>query len=168
MSELEEILGYRGEIEFETIDPLLERLKKLSAYQKIKRPTRKKVYSIFIECLENIIKHTIIDAVHVNDRTLIPFINLGIQDDKYIISTGNAIPNKNISELKKRLEQINQLDKAGLKKSFAKIINSEFPSDLEGAGLGLITIALKSETKIIYKFTPINDQYSYFEMQISI
>jgi len=168
MSELEVILGYKGEVAFETIDPLLERLKKLPAYQAIKIPVRKRVYSIFVECIENIYKHTITDSLHVNDKTIVPFINLGMQDEKYIISTGNVIRNKSINKLRNRLEQINQLDKAGLKASYADIINKEFISDVEGAGLGLITISLKAENKINYNFTFLNDQYSFFEMKISI
>lgn len=168
MSELEVILGYKGEVTFETIDLSLERLKKLPEYQAIRRSLQKRVYSIFIECMENIYKHKITDSLNVNEKTLLPYINFGKQDDKYIINTGNVITNKSINELRNRLEQIRQLDRAGLKILYADIVNKEFISDEDGAGLGLITIALNTEHKINYFFTSLNDQYSYFEMNISI
>ena len=168
MSELEVILGYKGEVDFETIDLLLGRLKKLSEYQAIKRSVQKRVYSTFVECMENIYKHNITESLNVNGKTILPYINLGKQDDKYIINTGNVIADKSINKLRKRLEQIGQLDKEGLKALYANIIDKEFISDEEGAGLGLITIALKTEHKINYNFTSLNDHYSYFEMNISI
>ena len=69
MSELEVILGYKGEVAFETIDLLLGRLKKLPEYQAIRRSLQKRVYSIFIECMENIYKHKITDSLNVNEKT---------------------------------------------------------------------------------------------------
>jgi hypothetical protein len=168
MSELEVILEYKGEIDFETIDPLLERLKKLPEYQETKLPVRKRIYCIFVECIENNYNHSIKDSLYVSDKTMVSYIMLGKQDDHYIISTGNVIMNKSIKKLRSRLEQINQLDKAGIKKSYAEIINKESISEEEGAGLGLITIARRAENKINYKFTSLKDQYSFFEMKISI
>jgi hypothetical protein len=168
MSELEVILGYKGEFDFETIDRLLIRLKELPDYQAIKRSVQKKVYSTLVECMENIYKHSITESLNINGKTILPFINLRKQDDKYIIDAGNVITNNNIIGLRRRFEQIGQLDRAGLKTLYADLINKEFISDEDGAGLGLITIALKTENKIIYNFTSLNDQYSYFEMNISI
>lgn len=166
MSEPEVILGYKGIVTFENIDPLLEKLKKLPAYLAIKKSVRKRLYSIFVECIENIDKHTIAESILVNDKIMEPYINLCKQDEKYIINTGNVIRIKNIDRLRNRLEQINRQDKEGLKASYTEIINKEYISEVEGAGLGLITVALKAEGNIHHSFTPLNDQYSYFEMKI--
>jgi len=76
--------------------------------------------------------------------------------------------NESINKLINRLEHINQLDRAGLKASYAEIINKESISDEDGAGLGLIIIALNSKNEIDYNFTSLNDQYSYFELKITI
>jgi len=168
MSELELIIEYQGEVAFESIDPVLDRLKKLPAYQAIKIPIRKRVYSIFVECMENIYKYAVTHSFNINTKVPESFIFLGIQDEKYIINAGNVVQNQTINELRNRLEQINQLNKTELKALYADIINKELLSDVEGAGLGLITIALKTENDIKYTFNYINDQYSYFEMKISV
>ena len=78
------------------------------------------------------------------------------------------IGNKNIDRLRNRLERIIQLDKEGLKDFYTEIINKEYISDEEGAGLGLITVAMKTERDINYNFTLLDDQYSYFEMKITL
>ena len=90
MSEPEVILGYKGTVTFKTIDPLLEKFKKLPAYLAINKPVRKRLYCIFVECIENIDKHTITDTIHVNDEIIEPYIYLCKQDDTYIINTGNC------------------------------------------------------------------------------
>jgi hypothetical protein len=51
MSETDIIFEYKGSIDFETIDPLINKLKKLPAYQAIKRSVQKMIYGIFVECL---------------------------------------------------------------------------------------------------------------------
>ncbi|KPL12861.1 MAG: hypothetical protein AMS26_16070 [Bacteroides sp. SM23_62] len=168
MSATDIIFEYKGSVDFETIDPLIERLKKLPAYQAIKRSVQKRIYSIFVECVENIYKHSISESFYINDENITPYLSLYRQHNKYIIGTGNIVLNKSINRLRNRLEQINQMDRPGLKASYADIINKEFISDEDGAGLGLLTIALKTENKINYNFTSLDDQYSYFEMKIPI
>ena len=39
---------------------------------------------------------------------------------------------------------------------------------MDGAGLGIVTMALKADSKIKYKFTPVDEIYSYFELQMKI
>jgi hypothetical protein len=165
---MEVILEYKGEIAFDTIDWLLNRLKNLPAYQNIRKSVQKKVYSVFVECVDNLYKHRITDPLSINDEKILPYIMLTSVDDKYIISTGNVVTNDSIQDLSDNLKQINQYDRIGLKSSYAEIVNKDIISDKDGAGLGLITIALKTENKIKYEFKSIDDKYSYFEMDISI
>jgi hypothetical protein len=165
---MEVIFNYKGEITFDTIDLLLNRLKQLPAYQAIRKSIQKKVYSVFVECVDNLYKHRVPDSRLTNGKEVQPYILLTSEDDKYIISTGNVVTNDSIQGLSDNLELINQYDRQGLKSSYAEIVNKDIISDEDGAGLGLITIALKTDDKIGYKFKSIDDRYSYFEMKISI
>ncbi len=166
--EMEVIFKYKGEITFETIDLILNRLKKRRAYRAIRKSVQKKVYSVIVECVDNIYKHKITDSLLDKNKDVSPYIILTREDDKYIISTGNVVTNESIQDLRDDLIQINMLDRIGLKSSYAEIVSKDIISDEEGAGLGLITIALKTEEKIKYEFNLVNDQYSYFEMNIII
>jgi hypothetical protein len=49
-----------------------------------------------------------------------------------------------------------------------EILDQETLSAEEGAGLGLITIALRSGNKIKYNFTSLDEQHSYYEMKIDV
>ena len=97
-----------------------------------------------------------------------PHISLKKQGSNFIIYAGNPILNQNVDDLKGRLEEINNLNKEGLNELYENIINKEFASEKNGAGLGLITIALKASSKIIYKITRLDENYSYFELEVEI
>jgi hypothetical protein len=162
------LLEYTGEVVFDTIECLLSRLKELAAFRAMGKSTQKRVYSVFVECVDNLYKHRISVPISINGKRNLPYIILTSEEDKYIISTGNVVANDSIQELSNNLEQINQSDKQVLKSSYAEIADKEIISEEDGAGLGLITMALKTDDQIYYKFSSINDLYSYFEMRISI
>ena len=165
---MEVIFEYKGIINFETIDLQLNRLKKIPTYRAIRKSVQKKVYCVIVECLDNIYKHKITDSLSVNGKEILPYIILTRENDKYIIKTGNVVTNDNIQDLRDNLKKINLHDRIGLKSLYAEIVSKDIISDEDGAGLGLITIAMKTEKRINYEFNLINDQNSYFEMQIII
>ena len=82
--------------------------------------------------------------------------------------TGNFIPNSKINTIQSKLDNINALDKDGLKKLYKEILyNGEF-SDKGTAGLGFVEIARKTGQKLSYEFHKVNDEYSYFTFQIRV
>ncbi len=166
MSNKEVIFEYRGTVTYDTIDPLLDKLKVQSGFRKLKRGIQKRLYSVFVECIENIYKYEANDLDHVNNKK--HYISLGKLDDQFIISTGNIIANERIQGLQSRLERINRQDHIELMTSYSEIIDKDIISNEEGAGLGLITIALQSHNKINYTFTTIDQYHSYFEMNVLI
>jgi hypothetical protein len=166
MSRHKVILEYSGIITFEKIDRMLDKLSEMPAFIQLTRSIQKKLYAIFVECIENIYKNT--GNGKVNTSNKLPYICLAKEDDRFFISSGNIISNHRINTLKSRLDRINHLDHEGLKSEYAEIIDKEWISNEEGAGLGLITIALRSGNKIKYNFTSLDEQHSYYEMKVDV
>lgn len=166
MPNQEIILEYKGIVTIKRIDALLIELKAKPAYRELKKTDQKRAYSIIVECLENIYKHTSKDLPELNEKIL-PYFNFKKQGDHYMVSSGNLISNNEINNLKSGLENINRQDRSGLKASYAEIINKESTSYVNGAGLGLITMALKSRNKIDYFVHTLDREYSFFEMRIT-
>lgn len=166
MAQHKVILEYNGVVTFEKIDRMLDRLSEMPAFLQLTRSIQKKLYAIFVECIENIYKNTGNGRANTNNK--LPYIRLAKQDDKFYISSGNVISNKRINTLKSRIDRINLLDHEGLKSEYAEIIDKEWISNEEGAGLGLITIALRSGNKINYHFTSLDDKHSYYEMKVDV
>ena len=93
---------------------------------------------------------------------------IGKHDNEYIITTGNPIGNDKVPGLNGKLEQINGLDKEGLKALYKDIIKNGDLSDKGGAGLGFVDMARKSGQKLEFDFEKINDKVSFFSLKTTI
>jgi hypothetical protein len=129
---------------------------------------QRKVFHVMVECLQNISKHA--DTFSNNDFTYsgrgIFMVSKG--KDEYNVTTGNVIDNDKTEDLKNLLEQINSLDKEGLKELYKTQMKEGRLSEKGGAGLGFIDIARKTGMKLIYHFLPVSDNSSFFLLTSTI
>lgn len=129
---------------------------------------KRKVFNVMVECLQNIVKHgdEYVSAV-VNINTAIFMI--GKQRDSYIITSGNPIKNDQVDNLRKKLDEINSLDKDGLKALYKEIIREGSGLTKKGgAGLGFVDMARKSGQKLEYGFEPLADGLSFFSLKTTV
>ena len=166
MSESGIFLDYHGPVDLPVIELLLKKLKKTKAFETLDNPTRKRAYALFVECLENIYKHSALKSS--NDPGMQPHISIGKENDKIIIRAANTVPNGAKDKLVRRLDRINQADEAALKTLYENKINSALKHDENGAGLGFIFMAMRTGNKINYSFNHLTNDYLYFEIQISL
>ncbi len=160
-------LVYEGEVTQDitkTFTALTERNLTKSAES---NTVQKKVFNVMVECLQNISKHAdSLGGDEDEERRGIIMVSKG--DDSYNIITGNIIKNEKVPELKSSLELINSLDKEGLSTLFKQQIRESTLSDKGGAGLGLIDIAKKSGSKLIYQFKEVSEDVSFFILTSTI
>jgi hypothetical protein len=88
--------------------------------------------------------------------------------DGYNILTGNMIPSENVSVLKNRLEEINDLSKDELKELYLATLTNGKRSNKGGGGLGFLEIARKSGRKLEFGIVPYNDKSSFFSLNVKI
>ena len=163
------ILVYEGEFTQQITKSVLamaeRNLESVGENESIKR----KVFNVMVECLQNITKHADDpEATPGPAETNGAVFMIGTTPEHYNIISGNPIENQNVAGLKEKLEQINTLDKDGLKKLYKEIITNGSLSDKGGAGLGFVDMARKSGNKLNFVFEPVNDEYSFFVLQTSI
>lgn len=128
--------------------------------------TKKKVYFIMLESLQNITRHQDIKTKESIDNSSFFVIQRLVND--YYITSGNIVENKNIESLKSKLSKVNSLDKESLKEYYKEILSQGEFSTKGGAGLGLIEMARKSGNKLVYDFKEINTDLSNFYFQIKV
>jgi hypothetical protein len=157
-------LDYKGTVDLQVIELLLKKLKKTKEFVNLNKPTARRSYALFVECLENIYNHS--GAGSNDDERMQSHISIRKENGKIVILAGNRVSNEAKDKLAKRLDQINQSDEAALRTLYQNKINSDTKQDEKGAGLGLVFMALKSGNKINYNFTHINNDLSYFEIEI--
>ena len=127
---------------------------------------QKRIYYIMVEGLQNITMHQ--DEIEEGLDKYPGIFAIQKQGHYYYITTGNLVLNEKIPPLKEKIEQINKLDKEGLKQLHKEILRSGVISEKGGAGLGLIEMARKSGNKLVASFELVNEQYSYFYLQTKI
>jgi hypothetical protein len=132
----------------------------------LNKTTRKKVYSIFSECLDNIL-HYSLKPSSLNDVKP-PYVSIGKEQDKIVIQTRNPVSDRVIEVLDTKLEEINQLDKEELKVKYAERINRELRKDETSAGLGFMLMVLKSGNRLEYNFSRDDDNIVYFDLKITV
>lgn len=155
-------LAYEGEITHQITKAFTSLTETNMALEDDINNVQKKVFHVMVECLQNVSKHadTRENVVAGKDGRGLFLVSKG--EEEYNVTTGNIIKNEKIPGLQKMLENINSLDKEGLKKIYKQQIREGRLSEKDGAGLGFIDIARKTGRKLIYSFLPIDDKDSFF------
>ena len=163
MSESRTLLDYNGQVNLKSIEFLLKTLVEGKEYKALNTITRKRVYGVVVECLENIYKYQTSAKPGMN-----PSISVRMEKDKIFIVAGNVITDGARDFLARGIDRVNNMNEAALKSLYEHRINRESKPEENGAGLGFIYIALKSKNRISYTFQPLIEGYLYFEINISL
>jgi hypothetical protein len=162
------MLSFKGNVTSELLTSVLQIME--SKMDKLNEPSKvkKKVYNILVEALQNLYHHLDkqSDEAHQGYNTVIFMV--GKEGDDYSIFTGNYIKNDNADKLKEKLDKINSLDKDELKAYYKEVLNNGMMSEKGGGGLGMIDIARKSGQKLDYDFQPVDEDHSFYSLNIKI
>ncbi|HWY09668.1 MAG TPA: SiaB family protein kinase [Bacteroidia bacterium] len=161
----EVLLAYDGVLNVDTISRLETEVEgKVTALQIPKGPL-KKIFFISVEALQNMLIHGGKDEMGHQHNYFI----LSKNHAKVEIITSNLVPNGSIERLKGDVERLNSFnDPADLKNYYMEHLEKNEISDKGGAGLGFITIAMKSGNKLGYEFDKISDKLSLFLLKSTV
>ncbi len=166
MNEPATIIEHTGFVDHKKINNLLQILKDDRNYKSLHLTTGKRLYAIIVECLENIERYSAREIP--GDNIPEPYISVVVEDQRILISSGNPVNEKKTCLLTMILNRVNSMTDNDLIALYEKNINRESLPEENGAGLGFIIMKLKSGNRIVFRFTDIRDDLSYFEMQISL
>ncbi len=161
------ILVYEGEFTQEITKAVLAMAERNMDSMGEESSIKRKVFNVMVESLQNIVKHSEDFNPLSTKRNAAIFI-IGKEDDKYIITSGNPVDDASAASLKTRLDEVNSLDKDGLKKMYKDIIKTNHLSDKGGAGLGFVDMARKSGQKLEYDFKDMDNGFKFFAITTTI
>ena len=164
------ILAYKGSITSDLINDVLEGVEKKLEEAQEESKTRKKIYNVLVESMQNLFHH--IEEYHegINENLDPKFGVLVIERESglYKVTTGNFVNSTKIKFLKEKIDKINSLTKDELKDMYKFILNHQKLSAKGGGGLGLVDIARKTGNKLEYAFYNYNNNYYFFNLTIRI
>jgi hypothetical protein len=161
------ILVYQGDFTQETTKSILTMAERNLDSSGEESNIKRKVFNVMVEALQNIVKHSD-ELVDGQTRSHAAIFLIGRETNKYSIMSGNPIRKENIAGLQKKLDQINGLDKEGLKELYKEIIKNTTISDKGGAGLGFVDMARKSGAKLEFSFPEMNSEYCFFCLKVNV
>jgi hypothetical protein len=166
MDEKDIMLVYCGEFSQDLNKTLLSFTERKFKTENVEDNLRRKIFNVMVEVLQNVSKNKVDNLGDTEEVSSI--FMLGTNKEDYIMISSNMIRNDKIPPLKSRLDQVNSLDKEGLKLLYKDArLNATF-SETSGAGIGLIDIARKSENKLEYNFEELSNQFSVFSLLIRV
>jgi hypothetical protein len=159
------LLAYDGVLNTETISKLESEIEKKILENGLSKSIVKKVFFICVESLQNMLIHGHRDDSGAQHN----FFILQLTPTQVKIAVANLISNFAIEDLKRHISKINSFNElAELKAYYLEHLENNELSDKGGAGLGFITIAMKSSNKLLTTFEPINSSRSLFLLEVSI
>lgn len=158
------VLNHFGQFTQDLVNGLAESMEELMISNGDSKKTIKRVFSILIEGLQNIRAHGEVDE----EDNQFAFLVIAKSTTQYKIVFGNLIREKESKALQKYIDKINQLELEDLKELYMEILNNSFFTRKGGAGLGFLTMRLKSEQPLKSKIKPLNEQNCFFTVEVSI
>ncbi len=164
------ILSFKGSITSDMINNVLDSVESKLTEADEDPKIRKKMYNVLVESLQNLYHH--IDDLPNEFRNEVDnkfgVLVIVKENSGYKITTGNFIASDKIKYLKDKIDKINSLSKEELKDMYKFILNHQKLSSKGGGGLGLVDIARKTGNKLNYMFQNFNNDYYFFNLDITI
>ncbi len=163
---MEVIFNFKGEINNQVLRSILKTMDEKMADMGEDRFVRRKVNSVLIECLQNLIFH--------GERPSLADAEPGLQvskgpDGLYDIRTTNLVRATKVESLKGYIDRINSMEKDQLRDYYQEVLTNGKFNPQGGAGLGIINIARKTaDSKVHYSFEARNNEYQLFTMHLNV
>lgn len=140
------------------------------AREKTSPSTILKVFAMFVEQAQNIIRYSAEEVI--SDEASVQLGNgivvVGYDNGHYYVLCGNLVENEDVSFLSEQLKKLQTMNKEQLK-IYYKEQRRKAPHDKsKGAGLGFIELARRSVTPIQFDFRNIDDKYTFFSLKTEI
>jgi hypothetical protein len=163
------ILYHKGKLDYDVIGELIHELKHNMKVRNVRFGLYKKLLTLMIEMLENVIRYRenfIGNLDVINEYP--PEFQIVYKAHHYIIEASNAIRKEDVIRLENKIVELNNMDKKEIKDLYKSTITNGQFSEKGGAGLGMIEMAKLVDRKIEFEFKEIDNTFSFFLLRLSI
>ncbi len=159
------LVSHYGELSQSVISNLEGSVEQKITSLDISKGPIKKIFFISVETLQNMLLH----GQKNNEGEQHNFFILVKNGVKLKVISSNLVANTSIPSLEKQINTINSFDdEKELKAYYLEHLENNTMSEKGGAGLGFITIGMKSGNKLQVEFQKINDQFSLFTLTSAV
>ena len=157
---------FKGDFNQELINSIVLLVEGLPEVNNENLLVKSRLVATLVECLQNICRHgeSIDEYKHMRPGILV----VRKVDNQFHISIGNVLSTSKVDELEKHIIDIKSKSSSELKQYKKEVLlNTELYGKL-GADFGLIHLARKVSRGFEFKFKPIQDDYSFFALNLCV
>lgn len=158
------VVSHIGELDQDKVNSISSLVETQMENFGVSKSAVKKIFNIVIETLQNICLHGEKD----NNGYQMTYFIIGRNNNEFNIHSGNIITSAQAERLNRRLNSIKSLNDTDLKKQYMDVLSNGELSAKGGAGLGFLTIALKSNNNMDFEFQMLNKDYSLFSLSSKV
>lgn len=170
------IFSFSGYLSEEILYSLGNALRQKMTLEDANVTTVKKVFSVFVEQAQNIIRYSADrlsgDKLSGDKGQSIELssgmVTIGTENDRFFIVCANVVLAADEPRLRERLERLRSMDRDAIKAYYKEQLREAPETQSKGATIGLIEIARRASEPIEFDFDPIDDQKFFFCMKVSI
>ncbi len=156
------LISHCGVFSQDLINSLVEGNEELMSTVGDKKVLIKRVFSILIEGLQNIRAHGGKD----DEGKQIGFIIIAKDKETYKLNFGNIINSSEKASIISKIDRLNSLSTSEIKMLYMNVLTNDLYSKKGGAGLGFITMKIKSNNNLSYSIVPLTQKKSLFSFEI--
>lgn len=142
-----EVFSFQGKFKSANSETHLRNLEKQLDLKKFSRSVKKRVYSLAVEMIQNIVHHGL-TCSNDEDSSFAVFCR---SETIHIISQ-NCVFTGDTKKISQSIDFLNAMSDAELRKYHVELLCDNDFSTKGGAGLGLVTLARRSDGRIDYHF----------------
>jgi len=158
------MISHTGDLSENDLQAILKVVEKNAKANGDRSTVVKRLFSVLVESLQNLRAH----GARGEHGGMATCVVVGMDPDFYYVNTGDPIENSLVKKLKGHVEHINSLSREDLRKLYMEVLSDGTRSAKGGAGLGLITIVLRSQNPIELNLEPIDAKFSYLKLRTCI
>ncbi len=158
------IVSHFGEFSQDLVNSLTISIENVLQESGDSKGITKRMFSILVEGLQNIRIH----GENDEDGTQVSFLVILQNQSFYKVMFGNLILNKNIPKIEEHLYFLNNNDLRVVKQKYMEVLSDGTMSSKGGAGLGFITMKLKTKKNIHFNTEPVSDVLSCLSVEVML
>ncbi len=160
----EVIFHFVGDLNTGYANAISAKLEQLVEEKVHDKQAQKRFYTVYIEAIQNIRLH----GMNTDDKETLGAVTVSINGSKICAQFLNLIHEGHGEILKKKYAEINALDRKDLKKRYMDQMMHGDISKKGGAGLGIITIILRSQNPSEVEVIPIDANKAIFQSLVCV
>ena len=166
------MLSFKGYLSPELVTALLGLVERKMEALETDARLRKRVFSVTMECLQNLYHHNariaVEDGATVQSEEPQGVVMIARNEKGWSVLTGNFMAGTSVQELQQRLDQVKGMDPDALRALYKSTLNDGRYSILGGGGLGIIDIARRSGGDMEYGFVPYDADNAFFSLNVNV